>query len=157
MPRWRRLLLLVIGSLQQQDLPLQELDVADGFVQHRRGVHLSPSRDEPFEDPYLLAYPLPPVTSRHALGVFADSHVAPLRFPDRRRVDVDGCIAAILYTSPHGAQTPPQARLPQRRGDLVAPRDRCTQSLHLVSAPRSRTESGEGSMAKLGAKELDVE
>jgi hypothetical protein len=78
----RRLVLEIL------DLALEELDVADGLVEHGGGVHLGASRDEALQDADALADPLPPLTGGDALRVFADAHVAAARLLDGGRVDV---------------------------------------------------------------------
>lgn len=75
--------------LERLHLALQELDVVDGLVQHRRRVHLRPAGDQSLQDPDPLADPLPAVARRHALRVRRYPHVPPLRRLHRLRVDVD--------------------------------------------------------------------
>ena len=74
--------------LELLHLALEELDVADGLVEHGGGVHLGAAGDEALQDADALADPLAPVPRRHALRVLADAHVAAPGLLDGGRVDV---------------------------------------------------------------------
>lgn len=69
-------------------MPLQELDIANGFVKHGSSVHFGSTRDESLEDADLLTNPLSPVACSHALWVIANANVSPLWLSDSGRVDV---------------------------------------------------------------------
>ena len=76
------------SAFQRLNLRFQKLDVVNGLIQHRRGVHLGPSRDQSLQDPYPLADPLPAVPRCHTLRVLRNLHVPPLRRLHRLRVYV---------------------------------------------------------------------
>lgn len=76
------------AGLELLHLPLEELDVPYGLVEHRCSVHLRAPGDQPLEDPDPLADPLPPAAGGDALRIVADPHISSLGLLDRRGVDV---------------------------------------------------------------------
>ena len=93
------------NGLKQPDLSLEELNIADGFVKHRSGVHFGSPGDESLEDADFLADPLSPVACSHALRVVADANVSSLRFTDGGGVDVHRLHSSYLvHHLLHGSQ-----------------------------------------------------
>ena len=77
------------AALEDSDLPLQELDIPNGLIEHGGRVHLGPARHKPLQDADLLADPLAAVAGSNALRVVADPHVPPPWLADGGGVDVD--------------------------------------------------------------------
>lgn len=74
----------------EPNLSLQELDVVDGLLEHRHGVHLGSAGDEALQDLEPVADAVPPTPGGHALRVGGEperprSSAPGLDVPGRRR------------------------------------------------------------------------
>ncbi|KAF3569986.1 hypothetical protein F2Q69_00061461 [Brassica cretica] len=66
--------------LHRLHLLLEKLNVMDSLIEHRRSIHLGSAGYKALKYPNPLADSLPPMPSRHALWIFRDPHVLPLRW-----------------------------------------------------------------------------
>lgn len=74
---------------ERLNLLLQELQIMNRLIQHRRRVQFRAAGDHSLKNPHPLAYPLAAAAGRHALRVLRDPDVLPPRWVRDFRVDLD--------------------------------------------------------------------